>query len=237
MFVHGLPMWRNPLKGWVTYCWSAVIGARAEPVSFAYSRLTGLATMLWPHGKTAARLAGEFLGAYSRLREARGAPAIIAHSLGSYLVAQALSENPDEVAFRGVIFFGSIVPPDYDWMGVVRRGQVPARHLRNEVGLHDWPLRWAGLLGRAGYPYGRAGLEGFGRGPARPSIDHPYAGAASARGLARYCREVWLPFLGLPGPAAPGPPWAPASTTRAPVRRQMRVPSTPRHRPAVVMIS
>ena len=227
MLVHGLPLLRNPLRGWITSCQSAIIAAEAEPVSFAYSRWTGLRALLWPHGKAAARLAGEFLAAYARVCEARSAPAVIAHSLGSYLVAQALSEHPTEVAFRGVILFGSIVSPDYDWASVIRRGQVPPRRLRNEVGLHDWPLRWAGLLSSAGYPYGPAGLEGFGRGPGRPSIDHPYAGAADARGLASYCRDVWLPFLGLPDPSP---------ALRA-VRRQPRARSASRRRPALVMTS
>jgi hypothetical protein len=199
MFVHGLPLWRGPTTDWATYCRSAVIAAHAEPVSFTYSRRSGLAALLWPHGKTAARLAQEFLAAYARCRDAHGIPTVIAHSLGSYLVAEALTDHAEAVAFRGVIFFGSIVRPDYDWAGVIRRGQVPARYLRNEVGLHDWPLRWARLLGRAGYPYGPAGLDGFWRRPGRLSIDHPYTGTADARGLARYCREVWLPFLGPTG--------------------------------------
>jgi hypothetical protein len=230
LFVHGLPLWRNPLKGWIGYCRSAVIAAGAEPASFAYSRWTGLAALLWPKGRAAARLSSDFLGTYTRLREARGAPAVIAHSLGSYLVARALSEHPGEVAFRGIVFFGSVASPDYDWATVIRRGQVPARHLRNEVGLHDWPLRWARLLGNAGYPYGSAGLEGFRRRPGRPAIDHPYAGAPGARGLARYCRDVWLPFLELHEPDSSPPAFRPGH--RAPRRRP-----APGRRPALVMTS
>lgn len=205
MFVHGLPLWRDPIQGWVTYCRSAVIEAQAEPVSFAYSRWTGLVALLRPRGRAAARLAREFREAYARIREAHGVPAVIAHSLGSHLVTRALAEHAGDIAFRGVIFFGSIVPPDYDWASVIRRRQIPARYLRNEVGLHDWPLRWARLLGSAGYPYGPSGLEGFRRRPGRPSIDYPYVGAPGARGLARYCRDVWLPFLGLPAACRAAP--------------------------------
>jgi hypothetical protein len=197
MFVHGLPVWRNPTRGWVTYCRSAVLEARVEPVTFAYSRWSGLAALLRPRGRAAARLTREFVDAYARTRAAHGVPAVIAHSLGSYLVARVLHEYAREVAFRGVILFGSIVRPDFDWGRVIGRRQVPASYLRNEVGLHDWPLRWAGLLARAGYPYGLAGLEGFRRPPGCRSIDHPYAGDVDGRGLARYCRDVWLPFLGL----------------------------------------
>ncbi len=197
MFVHGLPMWRDPTRGWVTYCRSAVLAAEAEPVAFAYSRWSGLAALLRPRGKVAARLTREFLDTYVRIRAAHGVPVVIAHSLGSYLVTRILHEYARDVAFRGVILFGSIVRPDFDWRRVIGRRQVPASYLRNEVGLHDWPLRWAGLLARAGYPYGPAGLEGFRRTPGCPSIDHPYAGGADGRGLARYCRDVWLPFLGL----------------------------------------
>lgn len=197
MFVHGLPLLRDPTRGWITDCQSAVVEAQAEPVCFAYSRWTGLAALLRPHGKAAARLTREFLAAYARIREAHGVPMVIAHSLGSYLVVRALSEDAEAVSFRGVVFFGSIVRPDFDWGAIIRRRQVPASRLRNEVGLHDWPLRWAGLLARAGYPYGPAGLEGFRRLKGGPGIDHPYAGEAGGRGLARYCRDVWLPFLGL----------------------------------------
>jgi hypothetical protein len=230
LFVHGLPLWRSPLKGWVTYCRSAVIAAGAEPVSFAYSRWAGLAALLWPQGRAAARLSRDFLDAYARLRDARGTPAVIAHSLGSYLVARALIDHPAEVAFRGLVFFGSVVSPDYDWAIVIRRGQVPARYVRNEVGLHDWPLRWARLLGSAGYPYGPAGLEGFRRGSGRPSLDHPYAGAVGARGLARYCRDVWLPFLELQAPLSAGPALRPGR--REPSRRRGPAP-----RAALVMTS
>jgi hypothetical protein len=197
MFVHGVPLWRDPVRGWITYCGSAVIEAGAQPVHFAYSRWTGLAALLRPRGRVAARLAREFLGAYARVRSRHGVPVVIAHSLGSYLVSRALAEHDRAMVFRGAIFFGSIVRPDYDWTSVIRRHQIPARYLRNEVGLHDWPLRWARLLGSAGYPYGPAGIDGFRRRPGRPAIDHPYAGTADARGLARYCRDVWLPFLGL----------------------------------------
>jgi hypothetical protein len=65
MFVHGLPLVRDPLKNWVTYCRSAVIEARAAPVCFGYSRWTGWAALLRPGGKVAARLAREFLRAHS----------------------------------------------------------------------------------------------------------------------------------------------------------------------------
>jgi hypothetical protein len=197
MFVHGVPLWRDPVRGWIGYCRSGVLAAGAQPVYFAYSRWTGLAALLRPRGRTATRLAREFLDAYARVRDRYGAPVVIAHSLGSYLVSRALAEHHREVAFRGAIFFGSIVRPDYDWASIIRRRQVPVRYLRNEVGLHDWPLRWADLLGSVGYPYGPAGMEGFRRRPGRPSIDRPYAGTADARGLARYCQDVWLPFLGL----------------------------------------
>jgi hypothetical protein len=197
MFVHGLPLVRDPLKNWVTYCRSAVIEARAAPVCFGYSRWTGWAALLRPGGKVAARLAREFLLAYAHIREAHGIPVVIAHSMASYLVARALAEQPNTVAFRGVILLGSIVRPDYDWASVIRRGQVPARFLRNEVGLHDWAMRWVGLLRRAGYPYGPAGIDGFQHRAERLLINYPYGGASGARGLARYCRDVWIPFLEL----------------------------------------
>jgi len=224
MFVHGLPLWRGPTTDWATYCRSAVIAARAEPVFFGYSGWSGLAALLRPHGRAASRLAREFLTAYEQCRAAYGIPAVIAHSLGSYLVAQALSDHPREVAFRGIVLFGSLVHPDYDWAGAIARGQVPARHLRNEVGLHDWPLRWAQLLGRAGYPYGPAGLEGFTLVPGRRSINRPYVGAADARGLARYCRDVWLPFLGFTGrPARSQTPSHHRARCRAPRSRRRAV--------------
>lgn len=69
-------------------------------------------------------------------------PSIIAHSFGTYLVAQLLAKYP-EIKFDRVIFCGSIVRRDFPWKGYLATGQVNA--ILNQYGRNDiWAriVRW-----------------------------------------------------------------------------------------------
>lgn len=50
-------------------------------------------------------------------------PSIIAHSLGSWILAKALLKYP-ELKFDKIFLHGSIVPSDFDWFKLILRGQV-----------------------------------------------------------------------------------------------------------------
>jgi hypothetical protein len=80
----------------------------------------------------------------------------------------------------------------------VSRGQVPAGRIRNELGLHGRPVRWAAQLQWLGLPYGASGLRGFRVASGEARVDRPFPGSdETMASLALHCRDVWLPFLGL----------------------------------------
>jgi pimeloyl-ACP methyl ester carboxylesterase len=86
-------------------------------------------------------------------------PSIIAHSLGTYLVAKVL-EKYDVVRFDKVILCGSIVRPDFDWSSRLTDGQVNL--VRNDYGKLDiWPLLAELIVPDAG-PSGASGFTGKG---------------------------------------------------------------------------
>ncbi len=91
-------------------------------------------------------------------------PSIIAHSFGSYLVAELLRRYP-EVKFDKVILAGGIVRDDFDWQTRFDNDQV--LHVLNEVATKDiWPkiAKWvprmnAGQSGAVGFYYQNSKLE------------------------------------------------------------------------------
>jgi pimeloyl-ACP methyl ester carboxylesterase len=81
---------------------------------------------------------------------------VIAHSFGTYVVAQLLKENFD-IKFHRIIFCGSVVPYDFPFEQIQDRFRPP---IVNEVGTRDiWPAMAESItLG-----YGSAGTYGFRR--------------------------------------------------------------------------
>lgn len=87
---------------------------------------------------------------YDRIRsqEKVKRPSVIAHSFGTYLVAELLSNYP-EVKFDKIIFAGGIAPKDFDWKKRFDNGQV--LHVLNEVATKDiWPAVAKVVIPRAG---------------------------------------------------------------------------------------
>jgi hypothetical protein len=82
-------------------------------------------------------------------------PSAVAHSLGSWIIGNAMLKY-DHIRFDKLIFAGSILPRDFDWVTLFARDQVS--FVRNECGQKDpWP-KWAGrLVARTG----TGGSEGF----------------------------------------------------------------------------
>lgn len=79
---------------------------------------------------------------------------IVAHSLGSYLVARLISEKYGFI-FETVLFSGSIVRADYDWVDVLETNRV--NYVANYIAQRDiWPKLASLIPGM-----GRAGVDGF----------------------------------------------------------------------------
>jgi pimeloyl-ACP methyl ester carboxylesterase len=94
---------------------------------------------------------------YNRIVQESGdqRPSIIAHSFGTFQVAELIERYPD-VKFDNVIFAASIVRSDFDWARVLDGGQV--NFVENDFGRRDfWPrlaakvVRGAGDSGAAGF--------------------------------------------------------------------------------------
>lgn len=82
-------------------------------------------------------------------------PSIIAHSFGTYILGNALLKY-DYLRFDKVILCGSILPRDFPWDDLIKRGQVQA--VRNEYGVKDI---WAGWVSLFISHTDASGTEGF----------------------------------------------------------------------------
>jgi hypothetical protein len=116
-------------------------------------------------------------------------PSIVAHSLGSYLVAQALEKYP-EIQIDRAIFCGAIIRRRFPWKTICDRGQITA--VLNQFGGRDI---WARLVEWMVQDAGQSGLRGF---------EHPEGPVFQQRnpefrhGDYFYdlnFRENWVPFL------------------------------------------
>ena len=110
----------------------------------------------------------------------------IAHSYGTYIIAQIFKSEFDFAAER-IIFCGSIVNRLFPFEQVAERFKSP---ILNEIGTHDiWPV----LAKNATWGYGSSGTHGF----MRPDVkDRVHPGLAHSDFLnATFCRDYWVPFL------------------------------------------
>lgn len=131
-------------------------------------------------------------------------PSIVAHSFGTYILGHALLRYP-YLRFDKVILCGSILPIDYPWEDLIRRGQVQAVH--NECGVRDI---WAGCVGLFVAKSGCSGRRGFstvgvtweaeiqGRFEQR-RFDYAHSEYFEKGHMAEY----WMPFLGRDFPLLP----------------------------------
>ena len=139
-------------------------------------------------------------------------PDVIAHSFGTWLLAHALSANPD-LAVGRVVLIGSIVRPDFDWQSLVERGQVEA--VLNHYSPRDLTVPLAQLFIWDSGPSGAHGAN-----QAIGILNHRSDGFRHSSYFAddhiwQAYDEVWRPFLtrglgDLAVVATPGPPpWRP----------------------------
>jgi pimeloyl-ACP methyl ester carboxylesterase len=126
-------------------------------------------------------------------------PSIIAHSLGSYLVAQALEKYP-EIRVDLIIFCGAIVRRQFPWKQIANRTQV--RAVLNQFGGRDI---WARIVEWVVPDAGPSGLLGF-EDPGGTVVQQKRAdfGHSDYFYDLNYS-ENWIPFL-KGKPLGPDPP-------------------------------
>ena len=117
-------------------------------------------------------------------------PSVVAHSFGTYLVAQAMLKYP-QVRFNKVILAASILPSDFPWEELILREQC--QQIRHEYGGRD---RWAGMARFLAKDVGDGGVTGYGGSLGnrfveicRPLFNHGDYFHPS------YMETQWLPFL------------------------------------------
>jgi len=98
-----------------------------------------------------------FLGKYTEIKNAHPytTPCIIAHSFGTYLIAQSLEQY--SLKFDQIILCGSIIPRDYDWNALFTLGQV--KRVLNECAKKDIVVKAAPFFIRDAGPSGAHGFE------------------------------------------------------------------------------
>lgn len=143
-----------------------------------------------------------------------GKPDVIAHSFGTWLLGHALQQDQSLKVGR-VILAGCILRPDFDWAGLIARGQVEA--VLCHTASKDF---WARVAHYIIPDSGPAGVRGFN--------DRIHVGHATLKGghhseffdekkMPELFRDCWQPFLteaaGSPvrvSGALPAPDWTAA---------------------------
>jgi hypothetical protein len=131
---------------------------------------------------------------------------VIAHSFGTYAIAQLMKKNFDR-EFYHVIFCGSVVPLSFHFEQIRQRfhGKI-----WNEVGTRDF---WPAFAESIGFRYGATGTYGF----RKPLVrDQWHNGARHNYFLsAEFCKKFWLPVLTeQPRPRTPEKPENPLRLAR-----------------------
>jgi pimeloyl-ACP methyl ester carboxylesterase len=123
-------------------------------------------------------------------KSVRNPPSIIAHSMGTYLVARAL-EKYDELRFDRVILCGSIVNVDYPWSAIVSADR--ATRILNDYGGRDFWAKAAEWVVNDAGPSGAKGFKDNAGGSVvkryRPKFRH-----SDFFYQANY-EKTWIPFL------------------------------------------
>jgi hypothetical protein len=123
------------------------------------------------------------------LRDPELRPSVVAHSFGALVVALALRECVG-LKINKLILSGSIVPCDFEWDALMKRGQVEA--VRNEISLRDF---WPELVRHLVSDTGASGRHGFAI-VGRRLHNQRYSGYGHCDYLTRLHFETsWLPFL------------------------------------------
>jgi hypothetical protein len=124
---------------------------RHKPLDYGFFSVLKL---LWPAArkKQVQWFRDEYI---NRTRDEIEPPSAVAHSLGTYLLTEALRRYP-EIRFDRVILCGSIVRPDFPWSTIVKQDRV--RQVLNDRARRDvwarvaiWFIEDAGQSGTLGF--------------------------------------------------------------------------------------
>jgi serine/threonine-protein kinase len=119
-----------------------------------------------------------------------GAPSIVAHSFGTYILGNALLRYP-YLKFDKVLLCGSILPVDFPWDRLIERGQVQS--VRNEFGREDV---WTRAVGWFVAGTGPSGLIGFSA--RHPQFEQEQFDFAHSEYFERgHMQNRWVPFLSM----------------------------------------
>lgn len=133
-----------------------------------------------------------FLEQYTQIRAtAKGPVSVIAHSFGSYIVAEAMRKFP-QITFDRIILCGSIVPVNYDWDVVItNRGQ--AKEVLNQYGKQDI---WVRVAEWAVASAGPSGYKGFKKRAGGAVFEQEFTDYShSEYFFDGNFRDNWVPFL------------------------------------------
>jgi len=127
-----------------------------------------------------------------------GVPDVIAHSFGTWLVAEALDGNED-LRIGRLILLGSVVRPNYPWQKLIGRKQIDA--VLNHGATHDeWVARAQFFIPGSG----PGGKHGFAPPVTNvPAADFRHSTYFLSDRLRGVFEAVWQPFLQFEVP----PPW------------------------------
>jgi hypothetical protein len=145
-----------------------------------------------------------FRDEYAAIRDRHeGAPCIIAHSFGTYLVCSAMLRFGLE--FDQVVLCGSIVREDFPWNDCLERGLV--KRVLNDYGQQDL---WASVVGWVVNDAGGSGVRGFDEHANGKVIQrqNPEFGHSDFF-YGQHYKRSWVPFLmgGDPGEPLPDHDW------------------------------
>jgi pimeloyl-ACP methyl ester carboxylesterase len=114
---------------------------------------------------------------------------ILAHSFGTYIVAEIITSQPDIIVHR-LVFCGSIVPFDHPFLHQI--GHRITDCIVNDVGTRDV---WPALANSVTTGYGDTGTYGF---RSHPKVrDRWFKGFKHSDFFLEtdFCKENWIPFF------------------------------------------
>jgi pimeloyl-ACP methyl ester carboxylesterase len=98
---------------------------------------------------------------------------VIAHSLGTYLIARILQKY-DEITVDRLVLVGAVVPRMFDWESILKKNREAFLEIRNEVGQKDWVVQLVGAIKWFVRDFGNSGLRGAFTGLRHHNLNNPW---------------------------------------------------------------